>query len=298
MVLAIKGVDYSHHGFTGAQLKAAGIVFAARYIQNFPGSSFDKEMKATELSSLTAAGVRVVANWEWDANPPNSRTVGKDHATKAKARLALLHVPDWAPIYYSIDTGLLGDARNAYAQGWRDVYPADQLGVYTCGALFRQLKADGYVKYAWQSMSRSFPGNHLPGQPDIWDHRGADVIQTGNGTLLGHLLDWDTAFVADYGGFLMGEVDPMADNLDPVTVPVGYSNAGSEISVQAALTSLMTYMIQDRNLDIAEKAALADLQAAVAKIPTTSIPAGALSEAELAAIAKAVNDEEARRQAS
>lgn len=206
--MTIKGVDYSHHGFTGSQLKAAGIHFAARYIENFPGSSLDKEMKRTELVSLSGAGVRVVANWEWAANPPNSRTTGKEHATLAKARLALLGVPDWAPIYYSIDTGLQADSRNAYAQGWRDIYPAHQLGVYTCGALFRQLKADGYVKYAWQSMSRSFPGNHMPGQPDIWDHRGADVIQTGGGSLLGKSLDWDSAVVANYGGFLLGEADP------------------------------------------------------------------------------------------
>jgi hypothetical protein len=279
--MAIKGVDYSHHGFTGAQLKAAGIKFAARYIQNFPGSSFDKEMKRSELVSLSGAGVRVVANWEWSANPPNSRTAGHDHATAAKARLATLGVPDWAPIYYSIDTGLQADSRNAYAQGWRDIYPAHQLGVYTCGALFRQLKADGYVKYAWQSMSRSFPGNHLPGQPDIWDHRGADVIQTGNGSLLGKSLDWDQALVAEYGGFLLGEADPNApkppeviemEATDLLAIDPTVFNGAKQATVGQLIVDAATFAKVARDNTDTLEAKVAELAAAVAKLPTTALP--------------------------
>ena len=208
--MTIKGVDYSHHGYTGEQLVAGGYKFAARYVQNFPGSSFDKEMKAAELRSLSNAGVRVVANWEWqgDPPPPNSRATGKDHATNCKARLASLGVPSWAMVYYSLDVPAHAGDFNAYAQGWRDVYPAHQLGVYTCGSLFRQLLADGYVTRAWQSMSRSYPGNHHA--DGSWNHDGAHVIQTGHGTYAGHELDFDTALVADYGGFLLGEADPNA----------------------------------------------------------------------------------------
>lgn len=296
---AIKGVDYSHHAFTGAQLKAAGIVFAARYIQNFPGSSLDKEMKATELASLSAAGVRVVANWEWSANPPNDRATGKDHATKAKARLALLHVPGWAPVYYSIDTGLSANTRNAYAQGWRDVYPADQLGVYTCGALFRQLKADGYVKYAWQSMSKSFPGNSNP--DGTWNHSGADVIQTGNGTLLGHSLDWDTAVVEDYGGFLMGEADPMAltqaDANLVVKTLVADKNFQYLIWRMDAVAHLRDVFGAGAPTALAGTPVpltvqLKAIASGVSHIPTTAVPA---APADVAAIAKAVNDDAAKR---
>jgi len=246
-------------------------VFACRYIQNFPGSSLDKEMKASELVSLSGAGVRVVANWEWSANPPNDRATGKDHATKAKARLASLHVPDWAPVYYSIDTGLQAGARNAYAQGWRDVYPADQLGVYTCGALFRQLKADGYVKYAWQSMSRSFPGNHLAGQPDIWDHRGADIIQTGNGSLLGKALDWDTATVDDYGGFLMGEDNPTMALTDADVTKIVTALTNDE-DFQALIWRVNALIDNTPVAQGPTKGEVNKLAAAVSKIPTTAVP--------------------------
>ena len=204
--MTIKGCDTTDHTLTGATLKANGLAFVCRYVLNALTGTLDKELRATELPEKKAAGVRIVSNWEWAAAPANFRSTGKDHATRCKARLASLGAPDWAPVYYSIDTPAVAGSYNAYAQGWRDVYPAEQLGVYGDGALFRQLKADGYVTLAWQSMSKSFPGNHHP--DGTWNHDGADIIQTGGGSVAGHSVDFNTAVIDNYGGWLQGEEDP------------------------------------------------------------------------------------------
>lgn len=290
---SIKGCDFISRSLTGKTLAAAGYVFCARYTLNAPGGSLDKQMSRAEIVEKSAAGVRIVNNFEWSANPPDSRVIGKEHAQANKAALARLDAPDWMT-YYSIDTGLQAGSRNNYAKGWRDVYPADQLGVYTCGALFRQLKADGYVTKAWQSMSRSFPGNHLPGQPDIWDHRGADVIQTGGVTIAGHDADADTAVVSDYGGWLLGEEDPnMAltkADLDLLFSDPRYADMSWRI--YGFVNMLDKY---NAGTMVGDTIKAVD---AIQKIPTTAAPAAPLDPATLAAIAKAVNDELNRRTAS
>jgi hypothetical protein len=280
MAVAIKGVDYSHHGFTGAQLKAAGIVFACRYTVNFdsPGADFDKELKRAELVSLSDAGVRVVPNFEWAPNPPDSRATGKEHALANKAALARLGVPAWAMTYYSIDSNHTAGTRNNYARGWRDVYPADQLGSYTCGALGRQLLADGFITRWWQSMSRDFAGNHLPGTT-TWDHRGAHIIQTGRGTLLNKDLDHDTATVADYGGFLLGEAGPSSPE-DEVVTNAEMKGIATEVWEKLEGRSDRTMMLdvaQIRNMVIA-------LQAQVAGLPQTAADPTALAAAVVAAL--------------
>lgn len=217
-MIGIKGCDFTSRALTGAMLKADGYAFCCRYVLNSPSGTLDKQMSVAEVKEKSAHGVRIVSNWEWQAVPPNSRATGKDHATRCKAELAKLGAPAWAPVYYSIDTAAHAGDYNAYAQGWRDVFPADRLGVYGDGALFRQLKADGYVKYAWQSMSFSFPGNHNA-DGRTWNHAGADIIQTGNGTINGHSVDFDTATIAHYGGWLLGETDPNTHPDPPVQPP-------------------------------------------------------------------------------
>jgi len=150
--------------------------------------------------------VRIVSNWEWAAAPANSRSGGQADARRFLARHAALGGPDWAPCYYSIDTPASAHSYDNYAQGWLDIIARERLGVYGDGALFRQLKADGFVTYAWQSLSRSFPGNSHP--DGSWNHDGADIIQTSSGHVGAHSVDFNTATITNYGGWLLGEEDP------------------------------------------------------------------------------------------
>ncbi len=293
MTIAIKGADTTHYNLTGATLKADGYAFVCRYVQNFPNSTLDKEMRRTELVEKTAAGVRVVANWEWSPAPANSRSLGQADANRWLDRREMLGIPDWAPCYYSIDTGATAGSYNAYAQGWLDELPREQLGVYGDGALFRALKADGFVKYAWQSMSRSFPGNHHA--DGTWNHDGADIIQTGSGTLNKFSLDFDTATVDDYGGFLLGEEDPMvltqADADLVVKTLVADHNFLDLIWRMYATTNLHDTFQGGSDalkgdpvpLTVAVKA----LAAAVGKLPTTALPSAPI---DLDALAGKVAD--------
>lgn len=271
--MTIKGVDTTEYSLTGATLKAGGYSFVCRYIQNFPTGTLDKEMRRSELVEKTAAGIRVVANWEWAAVPPNTRSRGQDDAHAAKARLASLGVPDWAPVYYSVDTRAQAGDYNAYAAGWRDVYPAHQLGVYGDGALFRQLKADGYVKYAWQSMSLSFPGNHKA--DGSWNHAGADIIQTNSGHIGTHSCDFDTATDADYGGFLLGEEDPnMA--LTTADAELVVKTLVNDINFQYMIARLRVMAEMDDTYPAGSPATVAGDPVAFTKaikaIPTTAVP--------------------------
>ena len=275
-----KGCDFTSRSLTGATLKADGYAFCCRYVLNAPGGTLDKQMSAAEVREKSAHGIRIVSNFEWQAVPPNSRATGKEHATACKAQLRRLRAPAWAPVYYSVDTAAHADDFNAYARGWRDVYPADQLGVYGDGALFRQLKADGFVKYAWQSMSFSFPGNHNA-DGRTWNHAGADIIQTGNGTINGHSVDFDTATVTHYGGWLLGESDPNTPTPPP--------------EEDMALTKEDVNLLLTTNLGSTGPNVGQALQGTFQKVsaltPGTSpsTPAS-LSDADVAKVAKAVVD--------
>lgn len=286
-MVAIKGVDSTERSLTGAILKANGYAFACRYVQNAPGSSLDKEMSAAEVREKSAAGIRIVSNWEWGAAPANLQSLGRQHAQAFLARHKLLGGPDWAPCYYSIDTPATAGSYNNYAQGWLDIMPVERLGVYGDGALFRQLKADGFVTYAWQSMSRSFPGNHT--SAGTWDHRGADIIQTTSGHVDGHSCDFDTAVVGNYGGWLLGEDDPMAlDNTDADLVADHTLTRDGHIQNMAApgdFVSLGTWSGQVNT-------ALTNLAAAVAKLQAGT------GTIDYAVLAKAVNDDAAKRLAA
>jgi hypothetical protein len=192
----INGVDTTDHTLTGATLKAAGKAFVCRYYSNHHVSSTGvpdwKDLRKAELAEKAAAGVRIVSNWELMANPPNSRAVGQSHAELFLAENAELGGPEWAFVYYAIDTPAHAHDFDNYAMGWADRIDPSRLGCYGDGAVFRQLKADGLITKAWQSMSRSFPGNSkVVSGLTVWDQSGADIIQTSGGTLSGHSVDFD-----------------------------------------------------------------------------------------------------------
>src|SRR5215467_16374419 len=77
-----KGIDYAwSHPSSPQALKNAGYTFVARYL------SYDttgKNLTAGEAQGLNAAGIDIVANWEWDADDAlNGYNTGVSDAQQA-----------------------------------------------------------------------------------------------------------------------------------------------------------------------------------------------------------------------
>src|SRR5262245_53660441 len=120
MTMATKGVDFTDRRLTGAVLHAHGYSFACRYVQNASTGNLDKEMTAAEVREKSAAGIRIVSNWELDGNPANTVAEGRAHARAFLERHHALGGPDWAPCYYSIDRPATAGSFDQYARGWAD----------------------------------------------------------------------------------------------------------------------------------------------------------------------------------
>jgi hypothetical protein len=84
--------------------------------------------------------------------------------------------------------------------------------------------------------------------------------------------------------FATGSTEGADDMAVMVTIPAGYGDdSGKQIPIEDAVSSLMRYMIETRNNT-------RDLETKVAAIPTTPVPAGPLSDADVSRIAAAVAD--------
>jgi hypothetical protein len=199
--MADNGIDTTDRTLTGKTLKAAGFEFACRYVLNAPGPNhIDKQMTAAEVREKSAAGIRIVSNFEWDPIPRNTVAEGKAHARAFLDAHSDLRGPDWAPCYYSVDTPAGAGSFDNYARGWADILGPERCGCYGDGSLFRALKKAGLITLAWQSLSTSFPGNN--------NHTGANLVQTSSGHVAGHAVDFNSAKSAYYGGWLLGEANP------------------------------------------------------------------------------------------
>lgn len=197
--MIIRGVDTIDHTLTGAILKPNGFHFVCRYYAGHT-SKIGKEITAAEVVEKSKAGIYIVSNWEQTGKPANTVAEGKAHATDWLAQQKEVDGVDWAAVYYSIDESIAPDGMDNYATGWADVIGPHRCGVYGEGNIIRRLKAAGRVRLGWLSMSTAWPGST--------NHTGADIIQTGSGKVAGHDVDFGTAMVADYGGWLLGQADP------------------------------------------------------------------------------------------
>src|SRR5262249_4165282 len=95
------GVDYAWARPSLSHLKAEGYTFVSRYL------SYDttgKNLTATEANALKAAGIDIVANWEWgptDALDGYQR--GVEHAQAAQSQATACGMPTGRPLYFSVD---------------------------------------------------------------------------------------------------------------------------------------------------------------------------------------------------
>lgn len=186
----IEGVDYSFDVPTPAQLKAAGKKFAVRY--GGPGSA-GKQLTASELRGLTAAGIAVVANAEGAAGGFRGAVAGRSWAASAETDFATLGMPDDRPIYFSVDWDAGGkDWANidAALKGAASVIGASRVGVYGSYDVVRHCQSAGTAQWFWQTYAWS---------AGKWAS-GCHLQQYKNGVKIGgHDVDLTRAVQDDYG---------------------------------------------------------------------------------------------------
>jgi hypothetical protein len=216
-----EGVDYAWSKPTPAALKAAGKVFACRYLSN-PGNG--KNLTAGEARSLTAAGVSIVANWEWSAGDAKlGKAMGAEYARQARTMATACGMPPNRPIFFSVDFDMaLTDipAVRAYFAGIRSVLGAAGAGIYGGYRAVALAVSEGWCDWYWQTYAWS---------AGRW-HSRAHIQQYRNGvTLAGVDLDLDRAMVPDYGQWQIGQVaDDMALNeQQDGALSVGWQDAAS-----------------------------------------------------------------------
>lgn len=184
------GVDYSYSHPTPTQLKAAGKVFAVRYLTG----SGAKRLTLTEVQALNGAGISLVANFESTAGfMLGGYSAGVNVAKTAWAAAIALGMPDNRPIYYSLDLNATYDqykVAREFLKGTASVHGVSRNGIY--GGLFQVQWAheDGVAPWVWQTYAWSY------GQ--LYAH--ANLYQYHNGVVLGSgTVDLDRSLTADYG---------------------------------------------------------------------------------------------------
>lgn len=195
----IEGVDYAgaHPSPTG--LASAGKRFACRY--GGPGGSW-KHITASEASALRAAGIAIVANAEGYADGLlGGYSAGRAWAIDALAHFRACGMPDWRPIYLSVDFDAGSShwsAIDAALRGAASYLGADQVGVYGGYDTIAHCVNAGTARWYWQTYAWS--GGR-------W-HPRAHIQQYRNGvSLAGGTVDLNRATVGDYGQWGTREAD-------------------------------------------------------------------------------------------
>lgn len=187
-----RGIDYAWSRPSSPQaLHNAGYSFVVRYL------SYDttgKNLSAGELTGLFAAGIDVVANWEWGAGDAlNGYATGRSQAQRALEMATQLGMPADRPIYFSVDIDASASqqaAIDAYFDGVISVMGIERTGAYGGYYVIKRLFDHGKIRWGWQTYAWS------GGQ---WDGR-AQLRQVQNGVVVaGADCDIDTASVADFG---------------------------------------------------------------------------------------------------
>ncbi|MBO0870114.1 MAG: DUF1906 domain-containing protein [Micromonosporaceae bacterium] len=200
----INGVDYSWGRPRPSALLAAGYTFACRYLSfNTNG----KNLTRSEAEALTAAGLDIVCNWEYQPSEAlNGYNQGVTNAREAIRQALICGMPSRRPIYFSVDFDAQPadqTAINAYFDGVASVLGVAQTGAYGGINVIGRLFDAGKITWGWQTSAWS------AGQ---WDAR-AQLRQVQYGiTVDGAGCDRDEGWAADFGQW---------NNLSPYPPAVG-----------------------------------------------------------------------------
>ncbi len=272
--------DFTQRDITGREVLAAGAIGCMRYIANAPivGAN-DKEIRKAEVEEKSAAGCRVGANFEWGERPTDSIATGQRHAGVFLQWCDDVGAPDWAPCYFSLDANNPAGAYHAYFTGIVREVGLSRSGVYGNGACYRSLLDAGLASLTWQSKSHSYAGNSASGP---WPNTNlVQLLPTKR--VGGHDVDVNTVLTPNWGGFLLGEDDPMAlNNTDVATIlhadgiiPNPAYRSDSPAHTPPGTNQFVAWqtLVLESAINASNAVAgLNALKAAVAKIPTTAVP--------------------------
>lgn len=192
-----EGVDYSTNRPSPRGLANVGKVFAVRYVG--PGTT-NKHLDPEEANSLAAAGVSIVAVAEGaEGSLLGGFGIGVDFALMASPHAAACGMPSDRPIYFAVDfdcTEAQWPQVHEALNGAAEVLGRNRVGVYGGFNVIEWAARDGAAEWFWQTYAWS---------GDRWsDH--AHLRQTRNDvSLVGGLVDLDTAMVDDYGQWMPGK---------------------------------------------------------------------------------------------
>ncbi|WP_394843492.1 DUF1906 domain-containing protein [Pendulispora brunnea] len=189
-----RGVDYSWSRPSPSGLRSAGYTFAVRYLSYDTSGSHGKILFKPEAEALTAAGVDIVANWEWGADDAlDGYNGGVEDAREALRVANNAGMPAGRPIYFSVDFDATPGQQatiNSYFDGVISVLGRDRVGGYGGYYVIKRLFDAGKITWGWQTYAWS------GGQ---WDSR-AQLRQVQNGVVVaGGEVDIDEAFTEDFG---------------------------------------------------------------------------------------------------
>jgi len=194
--MTITGVDYAWGRPSTQALRGEGVAFACRYL------SYDKTGKNLtfdEAARLSAAGIAVVSNWEYDTEAAlKGHAQGVRDASEADRQHRAAGGPADRPIYFSVDFDASPEhqaAINAYFDGVASVIGVHRTGAYAGYWVIKRLLDAGKISWAWQTFAWS-GGN--------WDER-IHLRQVRNGVPIDTVdTDLDHALTEDFGQWTHG----------------------------------------------------------------------------------------------
>lgn len=163
-----------------------GYDFVVRYFSN----DSSKNLTLAEAKLYASWGKQIIGNWESSGQGGNYAQ-GVSDATAALAQANACGMPADRPIIFSIDEDVTPSTQDGYYQGVASVLAPSRIGVYGSAAMCQHWRALG-AGWAWRSMSTGWSGGSST--------TGCQFVQTGGNSN----YDYDTALVADYGGWVPG----------------------------------------------------------------------------------------------
>lgn len=172
-----RGVDYAGGRISGQALKAAGISFVCRYLNNGGPSLPGKQLLPSEFTDLVNAGIPVVFNYETTAN---FMLAGHDagHADALEALNYIRSLPgvpqDWWPVVYfsaDFDEAPTQDAAIfAFCDGATEVLGREpngrpRTGLYGAYWVTKRARDAGKIGYQWQT--EAWSGGNVDSRVDI-----------------------------------------------------------------------------------------------------------------------------------
>jgi hypothetical protein len=185
------------------ELKSSRLDFVARYYRD-PASRWPT-LSAAEAKMVSAAGMRLVAVWEWHSGRPDyfSYASGYADAMAAYRQAKGVGQPAGSAIYFAVDFNAQeGDIRGPVDQYFRGVaagfkaaagqVPEYRVGVYGSGAVCDYLKRTRLAEYAWLSNSTAWAGYGSFADWNIRQSRGSAGLSFSHDT---------NEARGEYGGF-------------------------------------------------------------------------------------------------